>query len=45
MLTTADKRALTVFKWRYLLESQGFTREQAARLVFWKWLAANGRCS
>jgi hypothetical protein len=30
-------RALTLWKWRYSLESQGFTAKEAARLLFLSW--------
>lgn len=40
MLTAQDVRRLTLFKWRYSLESLGFTPHQAAQLLFLKWLHA-----
>lgn len=39
-LTAQDVRRLTLFKWRYSLESSGFTTQQAAHLLFLKWLHA-----
>ena len=37
-LTAQDVRRLTLFKWRYSLESAGFSSRQAAHLLFLKWL-------
>lgn len=37
VLSAAERQALNAFKWRYSLEAVGFTREQAARLLFWRW--------
>lgn len=34
---------LTVWKWRYSLEAHGFARQQAARLLFVRWLVQCGR--
>ena len=42
-LTAQDVRRLTLFKWRYSLESAGFTPRQAAQLLFLKWLHARRR--
>ena len=42
-LTAQDVRRLTLFKWRYSLESAGFTSQQAAHLLFLKWLHARQR--
>lgn len=39
-LTSEDIRRLTLYKWRYSLESTGFTAEQVGRLLFLKWLYA-----
>jgi hypothetical protein len=39
-LTAQDVRRLTLFKWRYSLESAGFSSHQAERLLFLKWLHA-----
>lgn len=39
-LTAQDVRRLTLFKWRYSLESAGFSSHQAAQLLFLKWLQA-----
>ena len=38
MLTPQEVRRLTVFKWRYALESAGFTTRQAEQLLFLRWL-------
>jgi len=32
---------LTLYKWRYALESSGFTARQVGQLIFLKWLYAN----
>jgi len=37
-LTAQDVRRLTLFKWRYSLESAGFSSHQAEHLLFLKWL-------
>lgn len=42
-LTAQDVRRLTLFKWRYSLESAGFTPRQAAHLLFLKWLHTRRR--
>jgi hypothetical protein len=39
-LTAQDVRRLTLFKWRYSLESAGFSSRQASHLLFLKWLHA-----
>ncbi len=39
-LTAHDMQRLTLYKWRYALESAGFTADQAARLMFLRWLHA-----
>ena len=39
-LTAQDVRRLTLFNWRYSLESAGFSSHQAERLLFLKWLHA-----
>jgi hypothetical protein len=39
-LTAQDVRRLTLFKWRYSLESAGFSSHQAEHLLFLKWLQA-----
>lgn len=36
-LTATDVRRLTLFKWRYSLESAGFTSREAQHLLFTKW--------
>jgi hypothetical protein len=36
-LSAQDVRRLTLWKWRYSLESAGFTTEQAEHLLFLKW--------
>jgi hypothetical protein len=33
---------LTLYKWRYTLESDGFSRDQAAHLLFLRWLHSRG---
>ncbi len=38
LLTHEDVRRLTLYKWRYALESAGFSAEQIGRLLFLKWL-------
>lgn len=40
-LTSEDVRRLTLYKWRYSLESTGFTTDQVGHLLFLKWLYAN----
>ena len=40
-LTPEDLRRLTLYKWRYSLESSGFTPDQVGHLLFLKWLYAN----
>ena len=40
MLSAQDVRRLTLFKWRYSLESAGFSSNQAEHLLFLKWLHA-----
>ena len=40
VLTAQDVRRLTLFKWRYSLESAGFSSHQAEHLLFLKWLHA-----
>jgi hypothetical protein len=42
-LTRHDIDRLTNYKWRYSLESHGFSSDQAARLLFMRWLFARGR--
>ena len=41
-LSADDVWRLTLFKWRYSLESHGFTTEQARQLLFLKWLYGRG---
>jgi hypothetical protein len=41
-LTRQDVDRLTAYKWRYSLESHGFSASQATRLLFIKWLYARG---
>ena len=38
ILAQEDMRRLTLFKWQYSLESQGFTIEESRRLLFLRWL-------
>jgi hypothetical protein len=40
VLSAHDVRRLTLFKWRYSLESAGFSSHQAECLLFLKWLHA-----
>jgi hypothetical protein len=42
LLTRQDVDRLTAYKWRYSLESHGFSTSQATRLLFIKWLYARG---
>jgi hypothetical protein len=39
-LSAQDVWRLTLYKWRYSLESHGFSTEQARRLLFLRWLYA-----
>jgi hypothetical protein len=41
-LSRQDLDRLTNYKWRYSLESHGFSTEQATRLLFIKWLHRRG---
>jgi hypothetical protein len=42
-LTTVDRERLTFFKWRYVLQADGFAVPQARRLTFMRWLYLQGR--
>lgn len=42
-LTTIDRERLTFFKWRYILQADGFAVAQARRLTFMRWLYLQGR--
>jgi hypothetical protein len=42
-LTTIDRERLTFFKWRYVLQADGFAAPQARRLTFMRWLYLQGR--
>ncbi len=42
-LTAAEVRQLTLWKWVYHLESEGFSREQARRLVWARWAVQRGK--
>ena len=42
-LTTVDRERLTFFKWRYVLQAEGFASVQARRLTFMRWLYLQGR--
>lgn len=44
-LTSQDMRRLTLYKWRYALESAGFTSDQANRLMFLRWLHGRARAA
>lgn len=39
-LSAPEIRSLTLFKWRYSLESAGFTPDEARRLLFLQWRTA-----
>ena len=41
-LSRRDIDRLTNYKWRYSLESHGFSTEQASRLLFARWLVRQG---
>jgi hypothetical protein len=41
-LTERDIDRLTNYKWRYSLETAGFTTAQANRLLFARWLYRHG---
>lgn len=43
MLTATDRERLTFFKWRYVLQADGFAVAQARRLTFMRWLYLQGR--
>jgi hypothetical protein len=42
-LTATDRERLTFFKWRYVLQADGFAVPQARRLTFMRWLYLQGR--
>jgi hypothetical protein len=42
-LTANDRERLTFFKWRYVLQADGFAVPQARRLTFMRWLYLQGR--
>ena len=42
-LSSADRERLTFFKWRYVLQADGFAVPQARRLTFMRWLYLQGR--
>jgi hypothetical protein len=42
-LTATDCERLTFFKWRYVLQADGFAVPQARRLTFMRWLYLQGR--
>jgi hypothetical protein len=42
-LTAVDRERLTFFKWRYILQADGFAAAQARRLTFMRWLYLQGR--
>lgn len=42
-LTATDRERLTFFKWRYILQADGFGAAQARRLAFMRWLYLQGR--
>ena len=41
-LTADEVRQLTRWKWRYTLQSAGFSAQEARRLCFQKWRHATG---
>jgi hypothetical protein len=41
-LSDEDIKRLSAYKWRYALESEGFTTEQAKNLLFAQWLFWHG---
>jgi hypothetical protein len=41
-LSNKDIDRLTNYKWRYSLESHGFSSTEAGRLLFLKWLYGHG---
>lgn len=43
MLTATDVKRLTLWKWVYTLESAGFSRQEAGRLLWLRWLVTTGR--
>ncbi len=42
-LSGVDRERLTFFKWRYVLQADGFAVAQARRLTFMRWLYLQGR--
>ena len=42
-LTATDCERLTFFKWRYVLQADGFAVPQARRLTVLRWLYLQGR--
>jgi hypothetical protein len=42
-LSGVDRERLTFFKWRYVLQADGFPVAQARRLTFMRWLYLQGR--
>jgi hypothetical protein len=42
-LSATDRERLTFFKWRYVLQADGFAAAQARRLTFMRWLYLQGR--
>lgn len=42
-LTADEVRSLTIFKWVYTLEGQGFTTQEARRLVWARWAVRSKR--
>ena len=42
-LSTSDRERLTFFKWRYVLQADGFPVAEARRLTFMRWLYLQGR--
>ena len=42
-LSGVDRERLTFFKWRYVLQADGFPVAHARRLTFMRWLYLQGR--
>lgn len=43
LLTAQEIHNLTIYKWRYALESEGFTSQEAGRLIFLRWRILTGK--
>ena len=42
-LSEQDVSRLTAFKWRYSLESHGFSTQDSYRLLFMRWMVQQGK--